>query len=237
MNDASRPPITDAPAYRANEVADMLALPVGTVKAWCFGHDYHHKTDGSRKLFVRVIEPASPDDKLLSFANLCEVHVLAAIRRLHGVKLPAVRSAIDFVRTRMDVDRPLASSRFLTNGIALFVEHAGQLLNVSQQGQQTLREDFERALTRIEFDRRSGAPVLLFPFTRESPLEKDQPRTVVVDPARSFGRPVLAGVYVRTEVIENRFRAGDLIGDMARDYGVSPTAIEEALRFERRRAA
>ena len=76
----------------------------------------------------------------------------------------------------------------------------------------------------------------LFPFTRESPLETKPPRSVLVDPARSFGRPVLANAYVRTEVVEARFRAGDGIADMARDYDVSVADIEEALRFERRRA-
>ncbi len=227
--------VLNEPAYRASEVAQVLALPPGTVKAWCFGHDYRHKTDGSRKLFVRVIEPAAPDDKLLSFANLCEVHVLAAIRRHHGVKMPEVRKAIDFVRERLGTERPLASSRFLTNGISLFLEHAGDLLDVSKQGQQAWREDFERALTRIEFDAKSDAPVLLFPFTREA--SADAPRTVLVDPARSFGRPVLAGAYVRTEVIESRFRAGDSIAAMAADYGVGIAEIEEALRFEHRRAA
>lgn len=227
--------VLNEPAYRASEVAQVLALPPGTVKAWCFGHDYRHKTDGSRKLFVRVIEPAAPDDKLLSFANLCEVHVLAAIRRHHGVKMPEVRKAIDFVRERLGIERPLASARFLTNGISLFLEQAGELLNVSEQGQQAWREDFERALTRIEFDRKSGAPMLLFPFTREA--SADAPRTVLVDPARSFGRPVLAGAYVRTEVIESRFCAGDSIADMAADYGVGVAEIEEALRFEHRSAA
>lgn len=202
--------------------------------AWCFGHDYRHKKDGSPKRFLRVIEPADTQARLLSFVNLCELHVLAAIRRHHGVKLPAVRAAVEFVRQKLGAGRPLASSRFLTNGIGLFVEHAGELLNVSQQGQSALREDFERALTRIQFGK-SGGPVLLFPFTRESPLALDQPKTVLVDPRRSFGRPVLAGAYVRTEVIEDRFRAGDSIADMALDYGVSSVDIEEALRFERRR--
>lgn len=227
--------VLNEPAYRASEVAQVLALPPGTVKAWCFGHDYRHKTDGSRKLFVRVIEPAAPDDKLLSFANLCEVHVLAAIRRHHGVKMPEVRKAIDFVRQRLGVARPLASARFQTNGIDLFLEHAGELLNVSKQGQQAWREDFERALTRIEFDQKRGTPLLLFPYTRQASV--DAPRTVLVDPARSFGRPVLAGAYVRTEVIESRFRAGDSIADMAADYGVGVDDIEEALRFEHRSAA
>jgi uncharacterized protein (DUF433 family) len=60
---------------------------------------------------------------------------------------------------------------------------------------------------------------------------------VVVDPTRAFGRPVISGAFVRTEVVEDRFRAGDTIDQMAADYDVPASVIEEALRFERLRAA
>lgn len=220
-------------AYRPSEAAHILALPKATVLAWCFGHDYLHKDDGRRKRFLRVIEPADARARLLSFVNLCELHVLAVIRRHHGVTLPKVRSSIDYVREQLGEPRPLASSRFRTNGVDLFVEHAGRLLNVSKQGQHAMKGDFERALRRIEYGK-NGGPVQLFPFTRESFAANDQPRTVVVDPQRSFGRPVLVKAFVRTEVINERFRAGDSIAEMADDYQVSPSDIEEALRFEQR---
>jgi uncharacterized protein (DUF433 family) len=227
--------IYDQAAYRPAEAAGILGLPAGTVNAWCFGHDYRQR-NGTRKQFRRVIEPADPKSRELSFVNLCELHLLAVIRRHHGIKLVQVRSAIDFLRQRLNVPRPLATQKFLTNGVALFVEHAGDLLNVSDQGQKALREDFEQALARIEFGQHGG-PVLLFPFTRNASPAEVQPRMVLVDPARSFGRPVLAGIYVRTEVVEQRFRAGDSIAEMAEDYGVPADAIEEALRFEHRSAA
>lgn len=231
----AHPHIYDQPAYRASEAARILALPAGTVNAWCFGHDYRHH-DGTPKQFRRVIEPAQLKRRELSFVNLCELHLLAVIRRHHGVKLAKVRQAISFLRRELGVPRPLATQKFLTNGVALFVEHAGELLNVSEQGQQALRDDFELALARIEFGRHGG-PVLLFPFTRDASQRDNQPRSVLVDPARSFGRPVVAGAFVRTEVVEQRFRAGDTIAEMAEDYAVSAATVEEALRFEHRSAA
>ncbi len=228
----------DQPAYTAGEAAQILALPAGTVRAWCFGHDYRHRSDGKSKRFAAVIEPADAKARLLSFVNLCELHVLAVIRRHHQVKLPPVRAALDFVEHELGVPHPLASESFLTNGVSLFVRRAGQLLNVSAQGQTALQEDFERALSRIEHDKRTGAPVLLYPYTRARIDDgAAPPRTVLVDPARSFGRPVLAGAYVRTEVVAQRFAAGDSIADMSADYGVQPADIEEALRFQQRLAA
>ena len=114
---------------------------------------------------------------------------------------------------------------------------AGDLPNVSRQGQRAQREDFERTLDRVDFSNDSSRPLRLFPFTRPPSVTDVQPKTVVVDPALSFGRPVLTGAFVRTEVIETRFRAADSIADMSRDYDVSAEQIEEALRLEQRRAA
>lgn len=230
-------PVYDEPGYRAAEAAHILGLPLGTVQAWCFGHDYRHRHDGSRKLFARVIAPADERLRLLSFVNLCELHLLAVIRRHHRVQLPQVRAAVEYMRVQLGDDRPLASGRFRTNGIDLFVEHADDLLNVSKQGQRALREDFERALDRVDFSNASNQPVRLFPFTRPPSRLDVQPKTVLVDPTLSFGRPVLTGAFVRTEVIEGRFEAGDSIAEMASDYGVGVEHIEEALRFEQRRAA
>ena len=227
----------DEPAYRVGEVAHILGLPRGTVQAWCFGHDYRQAHDGSRKLFARVISPADERQRLLSFVNMCELHVLGVIRRHHRLQLSQVRAAVDYMRQQLQEDRPLASGRFRTNGIDLFVEHAGQLLNVSKQGQHALREDFERTLDRVDFSSEHNRPVRLFPFTRPPSGASVQAKTVLVDPTLSFGRPVLCGAFVRTETIENRFQAGDSIADMAKDYGVAAQQIEEALRFEQRRAA
>jgi uncharacterized protein (DUF433 family) len=227
--------IYDNPAYTASEAARMLGLPAATLKAWCFGQAYRLPS-GARRKFQPVIKPADGKARLLSFANLCELHVLSAIRRVHKISLPKVRASLDYVRAELEAERPLLDRDFRTNGIDLFVRHASKLLNVSKQGQEALRGEFEMALERIERDSK-GMPVRLFPFSRSSTAGKDQPCTVVIDPRLSFGRPVLSKVGVPTEVIVDRFGAGDSVPEMAADYGVGENEIEEALRFEQRRAA
>lgn len=231
----SEHPIFDTPAYAPREAACILNLPVATLKAWCFGQRYR-TPQGAKKRFEPVIQPADTRRRLLSFANLCELHVLSAIRRHHKIPLHKVRASVDYVRTELGSERPLLDRDFKTNGIDLFVRHASKLLNVTKQGQEALRGEFEMALARIERDSK-GVPVRLFPFSRSSATDKDQPRTVVIDPRLSFGRPVLTEVAVPTEVIIDRFRAGDSVAEMAGDYGVGEKEIEEALRFEQRRAA
>lgn len=234
---AARPAtaIHDEPAYRVAEAARMLVLPPSTVKAWCFGHDYQHR-DGSPMRFVKLIEVADTGGRLLSFANLCELHVLAAMRRNHRLTMPTVRDSLDYVAQKLGLPRPLIARQFLTDGVSLFIEHAERLLNTSDQGQLAMRGDFETALARIQYDR-SGVPVRLFPFTRSSTTLADQPQAVVIDPRLAFGRPALARAGVTTAVIEDRFRAGDSPDEMAQDYRVAESDIWEAIRFEQRRAA
>jgi hypothetical protein len=129
----------------------------------------------------------------LSFLNLVEAHVLAAIRRQHHVPLPKVRQALSFVSKRLGTDRPLAESEFQTDGVDLFLEKLGSLINVTREGRTEMREIIRDHLKRIERDTR-GIPIRLFLFTRKDVI-RDQPSPVVVDPRIAFGRPVLAGRF------------------------------------------
>lgn len=227
-------PPSEVPSYSAAEAARILDLPLSTVRNWSFGQSGSLHA-GQRRRFPAVIGAADPRNRLLSFANLCELHVLSAIRREHRVSLPTVRKSLDFVQRKLGSDRPLLERDFLTNGVSLFVEHASELVNVSQEGQTALRGEFQRALARIQCDRR-GRPIRLFPFTRSRDADGEQPQVVAVDPTIAFGRPMLARAGVKTEVIVGRFDAGDEPADMTADYGVSVDDILEALRHERRQA-
>ena len=61
---------------------------------------------------------------------------------------------------------------------------------------------------------------------------RDDSRTVVIDPAIAFGRPVIAGSGVRTDVIASRINAGESLYDVADDYLLQPYQVEDALRYE-----
>lgn len=223
----------DQPAYRATEAAAILSLPVATVKTWAFGQRYISKAGVERK-YQPLIKAAAPKDRLISFTNLCELHVLAAIRRVHRIDMQNVRRSLNYVSGQLGVERALVAQDFLTNGIDLFVEKAG-LINVSREGQTALRGELEAGLQRIERDAKGGL-VRLFPFTRLS-ASTDQPRSVALDPRIAFGRPVLLSAGVTTQVINDRFLAGDSFAEMAEDFHVSVDDIAEAVRFENRLAA
>lgn len=74
----------------------------------------------------------------------------------------------------------------------------------------------------------NNRPVRLYPFSREP--AQNVPRLVVIDPEIRFGRPSIRGVP--TDVIMERFAAGDSTSELADDYGLSTEEIDETTRYE-----
>lgn len=220
------------PAYPFVEAAHYLNMPVSTLRSWCIGQDY--KVLGETRRFQPLIELDGDRKEGLSFLNLVEGHVLAAIRRKHDISLPKIRDALAFIRTRMKSARPLLQRSFQTDGVNLFVEELSSLINVTTEGQIEMRELLLAHLHRIERDP-AGLPIRLFPFTRSGTRERDAP--VQIDPTIAFGRPALRGRAVPTAVLADRFKAGEAMSELATDFGVTVDVIEDAIRCELDRAA
>ena len=221
-----------APAYSLAEAAHYLRMPEETLRSWVAGRLY--PVAGQSKRSRPLIHLDDPRRQYLSFINLVEAHVLAAVRRRYGVKLPKVRKALDYLRLQFRIERPLIDQTFQTNGLDLFVERYGELINVSREGQRAMKEIIGVYLKRIERDAK-GLPTRLFPFTRETQAEASpasDPRVVVMNPGVSFGRPVIAGTGIPVSSVYERYKAGDSVADLAQDFRVEICAIEEAIRCE-----
>lgn len=218
----------DYPAYTITEAAHYLAVPPATIRYWSVGR-------GTCEPLIKV---SRHTPTLFSFLNLTELHVLAAIRRKHQVKMPGIRRAIQYLAAHaqqaFDKRHPLISHELETDGLDLFTEHCGQLVNVSRADRTVMRDIVSAALRRIERDT-SGVPVKLYPFTRTAMDEA--PAMVVIDPRLSGGRPVIDGTGLATQLIAERYKAGESIRDLAYDYERGNEEIEEAIRCELRAAA
>jgi uncharacterized protein (DUF433 family) len=210
-----------APAYTFAEAARYLRVPLKTLRDWSLG-------TGKAGPVFRLDDPKRSH---LSFMNLVEAHVVAGIRRKHGVGLPQVRRALEYVRQRCNVSRPLIDQSFQTDGRFLFIERLEQLINASKDGQLAM-PDLLPQLDRIERDLATGLPVKLYPLTRSRDASRaaTDPKLVVMNPLVSFGRPSVGGVA--TDTIWSRFRAGDAPSHLAEDYGLTVEEIEEAIRCE-----
>ena len=215
------------PGYTVPEAAHYLQIPTATLRSWTVGRRY--PVQKGERFFEPVIVVASRQPVMLSFVNLVESHVLDAIRSRYNVGLPAVRRAILFLRQQLNSQHPLADQKFETDGKDLFIRKLGELIAVSKGGQKAMPEVLDAYLQRIEWDLQ-GLATRLYPFTRQRELV--QPKVVMIDPRVSFGRPVLAGTGIRTELIAERYKAGESMDELARDYGRNRAEIEEAVRCE-----
>jgi len=218
--------IRQLPAYSVPEVAKYLHLPVGTLRSWVNGRYY--PTREEKRYFAPLIEIPNERRKLLSFTNLIEAHVLSAIRRDHQIPLTKVRGALDYIQEKLKLPHPFASLEFQTDGIDLFIEGFGELITVSRDGQIALKAVLQTFLSRIERDEK-GYPLKLFPFLKNPDI--NAPRTVVIDPRISFGRPVLVGTGIPTAILAERFKARDSIDELAEDYGCEHWQIKMGIQF------
>ena len=215
------------PAYTVAEASHYLRLPIATLRSWVVGRTYATQV-GPRRALPALIIPAR-DPAMLSFVNLVEAHVLASITRDYDVPLQTVRRAVRYLQREFESDHPLIERVLETDRRDLFIREAGKLVNVSRGGQVAIPEVVDLYLSRIEWDR-AGFAMRLYPFTGK--VGPDAPRAVVIDPRLAFGRPVLTGTAIPTQVIAERFKAGDSPQLLAEDYGRGASEVWEAIRCE-----
>ena len=227
---ASMPPIMssttdrrDRPMYSIAEAAGYLGMPASTLKSWVFGRTYTTLA-GESRVFKPLIEPADRADGALSFFNVVEVHILLSTRKIHGINMGNVRSAIDYVRDRFPANRlhPLLTQEFHTDGKHLFIKNIEETINASKKGQAAFGEIVNSHLELIGRDA-DGMPASLYPGRGN--------RVIVMNPSISSGRPVVSGTGVMASIIAQRVAAGESPHDIAANYGIRESAVAAAIEY------
>lgn len=218
----------DLPLYAIGDASRYLKIAPATLRSWVAGRSYQI-ADGSAR-FEPLIQVPSPPDKRLSFNNLVEAHVLRALRTKHAVSIASVRKAIEFAEHKLGIERLLISGELQTSAGDLFVEKYGQLINLSKSGQLAIKRILESYLKRIERDS-SERPLRLYPFVSRE-LYGGGPKTIVIDPRISFGRPTISKKGISTAALVARIDAGESIAELSKDYHVGKADIEAAIVYE-----
>jgi len=234
----------EMPLYPVDLAAKMLLLPLSTLKVWVFGADWHDRKTGRTRHFEPLIMPPPENDqRMLSFVNLVEAHVLKAIRRKHLVQMFRTRFAIEHLKERYETLHPLADVDLYASGSDLFIDDLGQLINITQGAQIAMREMLVAHLKRLDRNVQ-GLTTRLYPFVVPNPVIRvgevvfqEPPKLIAIDPLVSFGRPVITGTGIPTEAIADRFWGGDSIDLLLEDFNRSKTEIEYAIRYERAQLA
>lgn len=217
--------------FQRDEDARASAITRKTLTRWLRGYRFeaNGRTGWSPPLWTP--DYANDDDQVeLSFRDLIELRFVRAFREL-GLSLPAVRECFARAVEAVHDPRPFSTSRFRTDGKTIFLEvtsrvREAELIDLRRR-QGVFRSFVAPSLKDLEFD----ADIV----ARWFPLGTN--RRVVVDPARSFGRPISAESGVPTEVLATAVEVEGSPERAAAVYEVPLAEVRAALVFQARLAA
>jgi uncharacterized protein (DUF433 family) len=221
--------IRDYPCYSIEEVAEYIGVPKRTLRNWTTG--YRYRTAHGERKARPVIQPADPENNLLSFYNLVEAQVLAATRERH-IGVSRIRRTVEYMREVFHEDRPLLRCIFDTHGQQIFVASISgkklkNPLNVSRYGQYAFRPILKKYLSRIERDA-NGNPTRIYPLKAG---QKRKKKDIVIHPFLSSGKPSLSQSGVMVEVIWRRKKDGETVKNLAKDFRLRPSEIKAAIKY------
>ena len=208
--------VREFPRYSVSEAAFYIRMPASTLRAWTRGQDY--VTHGVHRTFDPVIDPADPLNKLLSFYNLVEAHVLRSTIE-SGVPLRSMRKALKYIRGTIQGKHPLLTHDFEVSGKDAFIQHLGMTICATRDGQLAMRKIIEQHLRRIVRDE-NGLPLKVFPINS---------KRLAIDPLFASGKPIVKDRGITASVLWARNKTGESIPEIAKDYGLKTIEVKEAI--------
>ena len=226
--------------YKPSDVASLTGLNADRVRRWVRGYEFKLR-DGQPSASPPIFQSGMiRGGDALTFLDLVEVLFVKTFLN-HGVSLHVIRRAAEEgSKLYGGLDHPFCIKRFETDGQSIFArlveeadtdEERHHLLDLARS-QYVFVEVFNPLLKQLDYDLQTEAAERWWPRGKDVPI--------VLDPARSFGKPITAVSSVPTRVLAARVAAGDSVDSVAEWYGVSADEVNAAVDFEKmvtRRAA
>jgi uncharacterized protein (DUF433 family) len=210
--------------YSVSDAARLLSMQKGKARDWLNGR-------GANKQGV-MIDRDFPDTPTLSFLDLMEMRFIEYFRR-QGVSMQTLRKASEKARMDWDAKHPFALSKaqYLTDRRNIFAQVAEQegdeaTWNLAT-GQMEMWELIEAAIAKgIVFDATTDLASLWKPRQADFP-------SVVLDPKRAFGKPIVEAGGVPTSALVRQWRAerGDA-RRVAKWFDIEESEVAQAVEFE-----
>lgn len=216
----------EVPKYTLREVHWYLDIPLSTLRWWCLGR--HYIVKGERRSSPALITPSlyDPDNPSLSFYNLAEAHILSATRKFGKISMQKIRIGIDYLAEQYGSPHPLLGHEFFTDGRNLFIKRVLETVNISKKGQLAFKEIVDAHLDRLVNDK-SGWPTQVYPVRHQDTTK----RPIVIIPTVGGGQPITPRKGIRVTVLLNRKKAGESYQQIAEDYGLTTSEVEEAVQY------
>ena len=210
--------------YTAPEAARMVGMQPGTLRRWLLGYDHDAKHESP--LWSPQYEPTEDEGVLLGFRDLVEARIVNALRA-KKIGLPTIRVCMDRARDIVCQDRPFSTSQFKTDGKTIFLEitrglDEPQLIDLRRK-QGVFNRVVAPSLADLDFG----------PDGAERWWLLHGKRTIVADPDRAFGQPIVAEHGMTTARVAQAVKAEGSISAVAKIYEIKPKLIKDALAYEK----
>jgi uncharacterized protein (DUF433 family) len=203
-----------------------------TLVRWLQGYEYLDRS-GARHHSDPLWHPDYADDGVVevTFRDLIELRFVRAFRDA-GLGLQTIRACFERAVEEVNDTRPFSTQRFRTDGKTIFLEithdvREGELIDLRRR-QSVFHRLVAPSLRDLEFDADVVARWFPLGITRKS---------IVVDPARAFGRPIVSDGGIPTEIISDAVKLEGSPEKVAKLYDVPPLAVREAVAFQQQLAA
>ena len=211
---------------RAPQASGRRKIARQTVVRWLYG--YEHGEALWRPDFLPTEDAASLE---VSFRDLIELRFVKTFRDA-GLSLQTIRECFGRAVDVVHDERPFSTRRFRTDGKTIFFEitddvREGELVDLKHR-QSVFHRIVEPSLHDLEFD----ADVL----ARWFPLGISR-KSIVVDPSRAFGRPIVSDGGVPTETIFRAVKADGSPERVAKLYELPIGSVCDAIAFQQQLAA
>jgi uncharacterized protein (DUF433 family) len=221
-------------AYTLTEAGRLLNVSPTTLKRWLFGYSYQHHGPVTKQNPIWSPQyGVDQDEPLLGFRDLIEARVVRGLRSL-GIGFPTIRQCLLRASEIVDDRHPFSTRRFKSDGRKIFLEITDRLSAVDQESalidlksrQRVFKTIVAPSFVDLSFDADVASRWWLLP----------NKRTVVLDPERSFGQPIVAEGGIPTARLAQAVDAEGSVDRVAKLFELKPLIVRDALRFERREA-
>jgi uncharacterized protein (DUF433 family) len=217
--------------YSVPEAARLSAVSTGRIRRWLKGYSYRSAAGEIKKLSPVWRGQHQPGDSeaSLGFLDLIEVRFVNAFLSL-GMKWKTIRRAEQRARDEFHTDHPFATKLFRSDGRTVFLNvldgREKSLLDVLNN-QLAFEKVISPYLIGLDFEHNSAA--------RWWPLAPR--KTIVIDPKRSFGQPIVNNAGVPTAVLAKAVQVEGSIETVAKWYRVNLRSVRAAVEYEKCLAA
>jgi len=219
--------------YTIPEAARLVRVPTQRMRRWITGYHYNSKGVSHHIPELWQSEVGQIDHTFaLGFHDLMEARFVDRFVQ-HGVPLQAIRRALIHAQDLIGKQHPFSTKRFKTDGRTIFAEI------IHDSGEKHLLD-----LVKSQFAFSNVISPSLYKdldYSDDDDVLRWWPmghkRSVVVDPTQAFGQPTIQENNIPTATLAAAAQAEGSIKAAASWFGISRSAVKDAVEFEEHLAA